>query len=210
MSPAPAASTRVIVADELRDSADTLATLLCGNGVDARAVYDGRDALTVAGMWDPDGAVLDVTLPGISGYEVAREFRRRYGHRIRLVAYTGWSGATDRARAIECGFDGFLVKPAPPHQLLHALGHETALLVQRANLARLEQIQRQLALGHSLLDRANLLGGSAYQVCDVLDRALEICRTGLEELPVDEVGRAAIASDIDRLAKRIARIRSVH
>jgi CheY-like chemotaxis protein len=196
-------ASRVIVADEVRDSADTVASLLEGNGITARAVYDGRDALAVAGMWQPDGAVLDLSLPGMSGFEVAREFRRLYGGRIRLVAYTGWSAASDRQRALEAGFDGFVVKPADPELLLQSLGRTTAALVQRSIEVRVAQVRRQIELGDSLLKRAEAYEQGRDSICDFLERALEACLKGVEELPARNIVRRDFEAQILRLMARI-------
>jgi CheY-like chemotaxis protein len=200
-------ASRVIVADEVRDSADTVATLLEGNGITARAVYDGRDALAVAGMWQPDGAVLDLSLPGMSGFEVAREFRRRYGPRIRLVAYTGWSAASDRQRALEAGFDGFVVKPADPELLLQSLGRTTAALVQRSIEVRIAQVRRQIELGDSLLRRAESYEQGRDSICDFLERALDACLKSIEDLPTEHSVRKDFEAQILRLMARIGSLR---
>lgn len=199
---------RVLIADDVRDSADTLAALLSGNGFDARAVYDGRDALTVAGLWHPDAALLDLSLPGLSGFEVAREFRRMYGCQIRLVAYTGWGSSADRDRCLDAGFDGFVVKPADPQRLLQVLGGSTRELVQRSVDARVRQLHRQIELGHTLLEHGEARHDALEPICAFLDRAFEACRASLPTLPVPEEERLRLAEDLDALSDRIARIRS--
>src|SRR5688500_100033 len=65
--PVAAAATRVTVADDVCDSADTVAQLLAAQGIEARAVYDGHQALALAESWRPDGAILDLGLPGLTG-----------------------------------------------------------------------------------------------------------------------------------------------
>jgi CheY-like chemotaxis protein len=200
-------ASKVIVADQVRDSADTVASLLEGNGITARAVYDGRDALAIANRWNPDGAVLDLSLPGLSGFEVAREFRRMYGTRIRLVAYTAWSAASDRQRALEAGFDGFVVKPADPELLLQSLGRVTAALVQRSLEVRTAQVRRQIELGDSLLKRAETYSQGRDSICDFLERALEACLKSIEELPAENSVRRDFQSQILRLMARIQSLR---
>ena len=199
---------RVLVADDVRDSADTLAAILSGNGVDARAVYDGRDAVTVAGLWQPHAALLDLSLPGLSGFEVAREFRRSYGREIRLVAYTGWGTASDRERCLEAGFDGFVVKPADPLRLLQVLGGPTRELVQRSVEARVHQMHRQIELGHTLLKHGEARHEALEPICAFLDRAFEACRTSLPGLPVADEERRRLGEELDGLTARIARIRA--
>lgn len=201
---------RVLVADDVRDSADTLAAILSGNGFDARAVYDGRDAVTVAGLWHPDAALLDLSLPGLSGFEVAREFRRMYGRQIRLVAYTGWGTPTDRDRCLDAGFDGFIVKPADPQQLLEILGKATGELVQRSIDARVRQLHRQIELGHTLLAHGEARRESLEPICAFLDRAFQACRASLPGLPIREDERQRLKSELELLSARIAQVRSAH
>jgi len=112
---------RVLVADDVRDSADTVALLLAEKGYDARAVYDGQAVLDLAERWQPQCAVLDLSLPGMSGFDCARHLRRKFGASIRLVAYTGWSTDGDRKKAMEAGFDAVVVKPADALDLIRVV-----------------------------------------------------------------------------------------
>jgi CheY-like chemotaxis protein len=196
---------RIIVADDVRDSADTMAELLVGQGLDARAVYDGHEAIRVAEAWRPDGAVLDLGLPGLSGYEVARELRSRYGRKLRLVAYTGWAGDTDRERARDAGFDGFLVKPADPPTIFLALGLSAAPLVGRSVDARVVQLERQIALGDSLLKHAGARPEAADVICAFLLRAFDACRETLPDLPIGDGERRRLAKSLDDIVIRIAK-----
>ena len=116
---------RVLIADDVRDAADTVALLLAEKGYETRAVYDGKAVLEVADQWQPQCAVLDLSLPGMSGFECARQLRRKFGTSIRLLAYTGWGGAGDHDRAMDAGFDAVVVKPADALDLLR-LVEETA------------------------------------------------------------------------------------
>ena len=109
---------RVLIADDVRDSADTVALLLAEKGYDTRAVYDGNAVVELADQWAPHCAVLDLSLPGMSGFECARHLREKFGAAIRLVAYTGWGAAGDRAKAIDAGFDAVVVKPADAVDLI--------------------------------------------------------------------------------------------
>ena len=116
MAPAPArhgsrADLRVLIVDDSVDIADLLCTALSLDGFDVTAEYDGRAALA---RWDtlrPHVAVLDVGLPGMDGYELARAIRAKCGDQPYLVAATGYGQPDDRRRAIEAGFDLHLVKP---------------------------------------------------------------------------------------------------
>ncbi len=199
---------RVIVADDVRDSADTIAELLASQGLETRAVYDGQEAVRVAAAWRPDGAVLDLGLPGLSGYEVARGLRRLYGHKPRLVAYTGWAGEADRERAMEAGFDAFLVKPADPPTIFLALGLSSAGAVRRPLDARVAQLERQIALGDSLLAHGASHPEALDVICAFLLRAFEACRETLPELPVSDSERQRLAASLDDMVGRVARAKA--
>jgi CheY-like chemotaxis protein len=201
---------RIIVADDLRDSADTVAELLAAQGMEARAVYDGRQAIALAESWKPDGAVLDLGLPGLTGYEVARELRNRFGKEIRLVAYTGWAADRVRDEAMEAGFDGFLVKPAHPAELLLALGKPVSDLIRRSIDARAEQFRRQIELGHTLLEHGITHPDALEVICGFLERAFHACRTSLPDLPVSPEEREKLEIELERILGRIAQARQRH
>jgi len=109
----------ILVADDLRDAADTLALLLRLEGHEVTAAYDGEAAFEAARTLRPDIAVLDIGMPRLNGYEVARRIREQdWGGRMALVALTGWDKEADRTRALAAGFDAQLVKPASLARLL--------------------------------------------------------------------------------------------
>ena len=113
-----AAARRVIVVDDNRDSADMLAALLAAFGHQARAVYDGHAALAAADEDPPDAMLLDIGLPGMSGYDVAQRIRASPRLRdVTLIAFTGYGQDEDRRRARTAGFDHHLVKPVDPDEL---------------------------------------------------------------------------------------------
>ncbi len=113
---------RVLVVDDNRDAAESLVLLLGLEGHDSRCVHDGLEALAVAGDYRPDVVILDIGMPGLNGYETARQMRRQdWGRHIRLIALTGWGRADDKRRADEAGFDYHLVKPVDPDALYEAL-----------------------------------------------------------------------------------------
>jgi CheY-like chemotaxis protein len=78
---------------------------------------DGDTAVRLAVEWAPDVVLLDIGLPAMDGYEVARRVRRRVGRLVRLVALTGYGDPATRRRVAEAGFDGHLVKPATLEQI---------------------------------------------------------------------------------------------
>lgn len=113
---------RILVADDNRDSADSLATMLSLMGHETDAAYDGRDAIQKAAVSRPDVIVLDVGMPLLDGYEAARRIRSEpWSNGVVLVALTGWGQEADRARAKRAGFDFHLTKPAAPEALVSLL-----------------------------------------------------------------------------------------
>jgi len=123
-----AAPRRVLVVDDNRDAADSLAALLGVLGADCHVAYDGGSALDAIPSLQPEMVFLDLGMPGIDGYEVARRIRRpERGAAPFLVALTGWGQPDDRRRTREAGFDQHLVKPVD----LGALRSLLALLETR-------------------------------------------------------------------------------
>ena len=103
---------RVLIVDDNVDSADSLAMILKIDGHETDRVYTAHDALERSVSFKPDVILLDIGLPGIDGYEVARRLRATPGlERLRLVALTGYGQPEDRARTRAAGFDDHLVKP---------------------------------------------------------------------------------------------------
>lgn len=103
---------RILVADDNRDAAHTLAMMLELDGHAARVAYDGRQALEIAEEFRPHVALLDIGMPNMDGYQTARQIReRQWGRSVMLIALTGWGQAKDRERATSAGFDRHFVKP---------------------------------------------------------------------------------------------------
>ncbi len=101
---------KVIVVDDNRDAADTLVTLLQRWGYTTVAAYDGACALELADTFSPDVVLLDLRMPGLTGFEVARRLHSLHP-RMRLVALTGYGTTQDKADAYRAGFDCYLLKP---------------------------------------------------------------------------------------------------
>jgi PAS domain S-box-containing protein len=120
--PRVAAARRVLVVDDNRDAADSLAMLLEAMGHDVTAVYDAAAALAAANSIQPDIVMLDIGMPHTNGYEVARRIR---GNAARnppfLVAITGWGQESDKQRARDAGFDRHFVKPVSEEALRDVL-----------------------------------------------------------------------------------------
>jgi PAS domain S-box-containing protein len=103
---------RVLIVDDNRDSARTLARVLEMDGHQVFCGFEGLGVVEQVAEHEPDVVLLDIGLPGIDGFQVAERLRERYpGERLRLVAVTGYGGQISQARALEAGFDHFLVKP---------------------------------------------------------------------------------------------------
>jgi len=102
---------RILVVDDNADSADTLALLLESHGARARAVYGGPAALASVPAFAPDIVLLDLGMPEMDGFDVARAMRAEGWRHMRIVALTGWGQQADRARTREAGFDHHLTKP---------------------------------------------------------------------------------------------------
>lgn len=106
---------RLLVVDDNHDAADSLAMLLRLQGHEVVVAHDGYVALKVASESRPEMAFLDIGMPGMDGYELARRLRQQPGlDDVRLAAMTGWGQEEDRRRSREAGFDHHLVKPADP------------------------------------------------------------------------------------------------
>jgi PAS domain S-box-containing protein len=109
---------RILVADDNRDAAHTLAMLLRLDGHEVRAVHDGVEALAAGDGFEPQLVLLDIGMPLLDGYETARQIQARpWGKHAHLVALTGWGLEADRRRAMAAGFHDHLVKPAEPDAL---------------------------------------------------------------------------------------------
>jgi PAS domain S-box-containing protein len=117
-APAMISPLRVLVVDDSRDAADTCATLLELSGHRVQTAYSGRQALEVAERFRPDVFLLDIGLPDIDGYQLARSIRTaQWGLSALLVAVTGWGQEEDRRRAAAVGFDHHLTKPVAAEAL---------------------------------------------------------------------------------------------
>jgi CheY-like chemotaxis protein len=112
----------VLVVDDNEDAACTLAMLLESLGHETRVVHDGASALRAVAEYRPQTLLLDIGLPDIDGYEVARRLRAIQGsERLRIVAISGWGQPDDRERSRGAGFDLHLVKPVDTAELARAL-----------------------------------------------------------------------------------------
>ncbi|MDP2450402.1 MAG: PAS domain-containing protein [Polaromonas sp.] len=117
-APGPPQARTVLLADDNRDAVDVLAELLRMDGYLVHTANDGREAADLAMRLRPDVLVLDIGMPGLNGYEVARLVRAQpWGDRPLLIAATGWGQDDDRQKALAAGFNRHLTKPFDPQQL---------------------------------------------------------------------------------------------
>jgi two-component system CheB/CheR fusion protein len=118
LAPAIPPGRRILVVDDSRDSASSLAILLGAMGNEVKVAGDGYAALELATAFRPDVVLLDIGMPGMSGYEVAQRMRQIPELRDAvMVAQTGWGQEEDRRRTAEAGFEAHLVKPIDPAAL---------------------------------------------------------------------------------------------
>jgi signal transduction histidine kinase/DNA-binding response OmpR family regulator len=109
---------RVLVVDDNRDAAESLALLLQLCGCEVSVAFNGLDALSIFANSRPEIMLLDIGMPGMDGYEVARRIRSTTaGEDVFLVALTGWGQAEDKRRALQAGFDEHVTKPVDPDRL---------------------------------------------------------------------------------------------
>jgi len=119
---------RVLVVEDNRDTANTLTTLLAHWGHRVRTVYDGAQALAAERDFRPDVVLLDIGLPGIDGYEVAKQLRvQMAGQPLSIVAISGYGREEDKRRAHEAGCDHHLTKPPARDELQSLLQRRTPL-----------------------------------------------------------------------------------
>jgi PAS domain S-box-containing protein len=111
-APASAGRWKVLVADDNRDSAESMAVLLRRTGHEVEVAHDGLEAVALAARFAPHAALLDIGMPALNGLEACRRIRAQPGgSAIVIIAMTGWGQVEDRQRAIEAGFDHHLTKP---------------------------------------------------------------------------------------------------
>ena len=121
-SPAAPRRAKILVADDNRDAAESLALVLRFSGYEVFIAFSGAEALATCSRERPDAAFVDIGMPGMSGHEVARRIRAEsWGKSMVLLALTGWGQEQDRQAALAAGFDEHLTKPVDPENVEHLL-----------------------------------------------------------------------------------------
>lgn len=119
----------VLVVDDYPDNVETMAKLLRLDGHEVTVAYDGAAALQAAQAQRPDAVLLDISMPGMDGYQVARKLRAMFRDKpLLLIAITAYGFEEDRRRSEEAGFDLHLVKPVDPLKVEILLGELAQLL----------------------------------------------------------------------------------
>jgi DNA-binding response OmpR family regulator len=108
---------RILLIEDNEDAREMLQMLLSLAGHDVHGAVDGPSGIEMALATDPDMVVIDLGLPGMDGYEVARQLRSRLRAEVGLIALSGYGQAADRRKSLEAGFDTHLVKPVDPNHL---------------------------------------------------------------------------------------------
>jgi CheY-like chemotaxis protein len=120
---------RMLVVDDNRDGADLMAVLLRLQGHEVEVAHDGYCALEIAARFEPEVVLLDIGLPGLNGYDVAKQLRQMKLARPQcLIAMTGYGSEEDRQRTEEAGFDHHIVKPIEPAELNKLLARSIAAM----------------------------------------------------------------------------------
>jgi len=161
---------RVLIVDDNPDAADSLALLIGCWGFQPKTVYDAQAALAVATEFAPHCFVLDIAMPGMDGYELARQIRQRPELRsAKLVALTAFSSETHKSRLQEAGFDHYLTKPADPGELERLLFMlaQTLKLVERTKELTEQNIELARETKDLLLEMKDELNDVKEELRDV-------------------------------------------
>ena len=167
-------SVRVLLVEDNRDTANTLATLLTRSGYEVRTVYSGLDAMGAAEAFEPDCIVSDIGLPGVDGYTLAERFRRHDSfRRTPLIALTAYA---DPERAKSAGFDEHLVKPTGLRTLAELINELTSV---RKQMEATAQGQEQV------LTAVKSLAGDVKELKEELKEEVQELKAELREVKED-------------------------
>jgi DNA-binding response OmpR family regulator len=195
----------VIVGHDIYCHAEGILKLLDSHGYVARPVYYGNEVIDLAELWRPRNAVIELSIPGLPGVEVAQELRRRHGHGMRLIGFTLRNQPHFRDEALEAGFDDVVIQPADPAEILLALGGAGAALVRRSRAAIFNQASAMVALSNRLLERGRHLRDERERRDNIARarRAFQWSAAAFDTLPLAEDCRADVQRTLKRLADRL-------
>jgi DNA-binding response OmpR family regulator len=116
---------RILIADDDRDSVLTLVLLLRQEGHDVRGVHSGREVMTAVRDFEPEVVLLDIAMPHLSGWEVARAIREQFGRRVTLIGISGkYNHSADNILSETVGFDHYVMKPYDPQALIALIANK--------------------------------------------------------------------------------------
>lgn len=195
----------VLVADGDRNCADTVGMLLNRHGIEANCTYDGREAIHLAQRIHPNNVILEIEMPSVSGFEVARELRTSFGKAIRLVAYTGQPVSVDRRKLREAGFDEWVPKSASFLELLRLTSPAVHSAVLRSIEVNVQQLRNRLTLAGSLLDHMEATRDreTRQRLRSFLGSRIESVVSGISRLPLDAPDRDGLWAEADELRSRL-------
>jgi CheY-like chemotaxis protein len=121
VAPATTTKRRILVVEDNADNREMMRILLETSGHEVHEAPDGPSGVDLAIRLEPEIALVDIGLPGLDGYEVARQIRAKLHQRVKLIALSGYGRREDRQRAFAAGFDDHLIKPVDPEHLAAAL-----------------------------------------------------------------------------------------
>lgn len=187
---------RILIVDDNRDAADSLADLVTLMGHQACVAYDGVSGLRTAVANPPDCLILDISMPGMDGYTLAKRVRQAGLTRAKLMAVTAYSDSDHERRATEAGFDYRLTKPADPAEL-------TRLFDMIEHIVRLAQHTEQLAQRNVTL--AEQTEGLARQTEALTGEAKELLREVKDELREVKDELREVKEDIREVKDKVDR-----
>ena len=195
----------VLVADADRDAAEATARLLKRHGLESRAAYDGPEAIGLARRTRPKAVVADLTLPRVSGFDVAREPRRTFGAAIRLVACAQPPVEPHIPPIVEAGFDAWVTRPPDPMDLIRAVSPTLHDTVAKSISVNVRQIRNQLILANSLVDHAGIVGEGPMQdrIVEFLHARIDRVVSSVAQLPIGAAERREIMAQVEAIRERL-------
>lgn len=194
----------ILVADGSQDCADAVAMMLASSGMRPTVAYDGQVAIALGTRERFDAAVMDLTMPGATGFTVAGELRRVHGESIKLIAYTAWPDSVAQKLQGPSTFDEVVSKSSEPWELLRAVSPECYGTFLRSMKASGERLRLEIGLANSLLDQAKFhrLPHRRAELHDLVSKRALFIEHSLRRLVITGE-RDALEARLDALLTRI-------